>query len=53
MAEGPGPAGFRITGRLCLEKDGESCLSWGRVALLERLRELCPIFFCICIWLSS
>ena len=40
MADGPGPAGFRIKGRLWLEKDGETYLSWGRVVLLERIREL-------------
>ena len=40
LAEGPGPAGFRIKGRLWLEKDGETYLSWGRVVLLERIREL-------------
>jgi len=40
MAEGPGPAGFRIKGRLWLEKDGETYLSRGRLVLLERIREL-------------
>ena len=39
MAEGPGPSGFQIKGRLWLEKDGEAFLSWGRVVLLERIRE--------------
>jgi molybdate transport system regulatory protein len=40
LAEGSGPAGFRIKGRLWLEKDDETYLSWGRVVLLERIREL-------------
>jgi hypothetical protein len=40
LAEGPGPPGFQIKGRLWLEKNGESSLSWGRVVLLERIREL-------------
>ena len=39
MAEGTGPSGFQIKGRLWLEKDGEAFLSWGRVVLLERIRE--------------
>jgi molybdate transport system regulatory protein len=39
LAEGPGPAGFRVKGRLWLERDGETFLSWGRVVLLERIRE--------------
>ena len=38
LAEGPGRAGFQVKGRLWLEKDGESYLSWGRVVLLERVR---------------
>jgi molybdate transport system regulatory protein len=40
LAESPVPAGFKIKGRLWLEKDGEAFLSWGRVVLLERIREL-------------
>jgi molybdate transport system regulatory protein len=40
LAESPNPAGFKIKGRLWLEKDGEAFLSWGRVVLLERIREL-------------
>jgi molybdate transport system regulatory protein len=40
LAESPAPAGFKIKGRLWLEKDGEAFLSWGRVVLLERIREL-------------
>jgi molybdate transport system regulatory protein len=31
---------MRIKGRLWLEKDGETFLSWGRVVLLERIRDL-------------
>jgi molybdate transport system regulatory protein len=30
----------QIKGRLWLEKDGETFLSWGRVVLLERIRDL-------------
>jgi molybdate transport system regulatory protein len=40
LAEGPGPFGFQIKGRLWLEKNGETFLSWGRVVLLERIRDL-------------
>jgi molybdate transport system regulatory protein len=40
LAESPAPTGFKIKGRLWLEKDGEAFLSWGRVVLLERIREL-------------
>ncbi|MBM4283717.1 MAG: LysR family transcriptional regulator [Deltaproteobacteria bacterium] len=40
LAESPtAPHGVRIKGRLWLEKDGETFLSWGRVVLLERIRE--------------
>jgi molybdate transport system regulatory protein len=35
----PAPQGTQIKGRLWLEKDGETFLSWGRVVLLERIRE--------------
>jgi molybdate transport system regulatory protein len=31
--------GVRIKGRLWLEKDGDTLLSWGRVVLLERIRD--------------
>lgn len=31
---------MQIKGRLWLEKDGETFLSWGRVVLLERIRDL-------------
>jgi molybdate transport system regulatory protein len=40
LAESSTSAGFQIKGRLWLEKDGETFLSWGRVVLLERIREL-------------
>jgi len=40
LAEASGPSGFQIKGRLWLEKTGETYLSWGRVVLLERIREL-------------
>lgn len=40
LAEAPGSGGARLKGRLWLEKDGEIFLSWGRVVLLERIREL-------------
>jgi len=33
-------AELQIKGRLWLEKDGETFLSWGRVVLLERIRDL-------------
>jgi molybdate transport system regulatory protein len=32
--------GYRVNGRIWLEKDGELYLGWGRVMLLERIREL-------------
>jgi molybdate transport system regulatory protein len=35
-----GPFGFQIKGRLWLEKNGDTFLSWGRVVLLERIQEL-------------
>jgi len=33
-------AAMQIKGRVWLEKDGETFLSWGRVVLLERIRDL-------------
>jgi len=39
LAAGPQAAGVQIKGRLWLEKNGETFLSWGRVVLLERIRE--------------
>jgi molybdate transport system regulatory protein len=40
LAETPEANGLQIKGRLWLEKNGEVYLSWGRVVLLERIREL-------------
>ena len=39
LAEGPELRGDRIKGRLWIEKQGETFLSWGRVVLLERIQE--------------
>jgi molybdate transport system regulatory protein len=39
LAKSPKSKGVRIKGRLWLEKDGETLLSWGRVVLLERIRD--------------
>jgi molybdate transport system regulatory protein len=39
LAKSPKAKGVRIKGRLWLEKDGKTLLSWGRVVLLERIRE--------------
>ncbi len=39
-ASPPEPTGMQIKGRLWLEKDGETFLSWGRVVLLEKIRDL-------------
>ena len=32
-------AGCRVSGRLWVERDGETFLSWGRIVLLERIRD--------------
>jgi molybdate transport system regulatory protein len=40
LAASPAQEGLAIKGRLWLEKDGETFLSWGRVVLLERIRDL-------------
>ena len=32
--------GYRINGRIWLEKDGELYLGWGRIILLQRINEL-------------
>jgi molybdate transport system regulatory protein len=40
LASSSAAAGVQIKGRLWLEKDGETFLSWGRVVLLERIRDL-------------
>jgi molybdate transport system regulatory protein len=39
-ASPPQSTGIQIKGRLWLEKEGETFLSWGRVVLLERIRDL-------------
>jgi molybdate transport system regulatory protein len=40
LAASPPAAEVQIKGRLWLEKGGETFLSWGRVVLLERIRDL-------------
>ena len=35
----PEHAGYRVSGRVWVEKNGEVFVSWGRVVLLERIRE--------------
>jgi molybdate transport system regulatory protein len=39
LAESPESHGVQIKGRLWLEKEGETFLSWGRAVLLEHIRE--------------
>ncbi len=39
LAVSSGPAHWQIKGRLWLEKDDGTDLSWGRVVLLERIRD--------------
>lgn len=39
LASGPPASGFEVRGRLWVEKDGQTFLSWGRVVLLERIAE--------------
>jgi len=39
LAQSPESQGVQIKGRLWLEKHGETFLSWGRVVLLEKIRE--------------
>ncbi|MBU4565350.1 MAG: LysR family transcriptional regulator [Desulfarculus sp.] len=41
LARGPEnqAAGLQLKGRIWLEKDGDTFLSWGRVVLLERIAE--------------
>jgi molybdate transport system regulatory protein len=39
LAEGPEFQGTQIKGRLWIERQGEIFLSWGRVVLLEHIRE--------------
>jgi molybdate transport system regulatory protein len=38
-ASPPESHGIQVKGRLWLEKEGETFLSWGRVVLLERIRD--------------
>jgi molybdate transport system regulatory protein len=40
LAATPEANGLQIKGRLWLERNGEVYLSWGRVVLLERIRDL-------------
>jgi len=39
LAESPESHGIQIKGRLWIEQQGEIFLSWGRVVLLEQIRE--------------
>ena len=39
LAASPESQGLQIKGRLWLEKQGETFLSWGRVVLLEKIKE--------------
>ncbi len=39
LAESPESKGTQIKGRLWIERQGEIFLSWGRVVLLEQIRE--------------
>lgn len=39
LAASPESHGAQVKGRLWLEKNGETYLSWGRVVLLERIQE--------------
>lgn len=41
LASGPDnqPTGLQLKGRIWLEKDGDTFLSWGRVVLLERIAQ--------------
>lgn len=39
MAMGQAKQGQQLKGRLWLERDGQTYLSWGRVVLLERIKE--------------
>jgi molybdate transport system regulatory protein len=39
LAASPESQGTQIKGRLWIEKEGEIFLSWGRVVLLERIRD--------------
>lgn len=37
LAQAPAGQGLQLKGRIWLEKDGQTYLSWGRVVLLERI----------------
>ena len=39
LGSGPVRNGCSIAGRLWLERDGKTILSWGRIVLLERIRD--------------
>jgi molybdate transport system regulatory protein len=39
LGAGPHHAGVRVSGRLWIESNDETFLSWGRIVLLERIRE--------------
>ena len=39
LAAGPARNRSRVSGRLWVEKDGETFISWGRVILLERIKQ--------------
>ena len=39
LGAGPSVKNYQVIGRLWIEKDGKTYLSWGRVVLLERIRE--------------
>lgn len=39
LGSSPERDGFRLAGRLWVTKGGETVLAWGRVVLLERIRE--------------
>jgi molybdate transport system regulatory protein len=39
LGSSPTHDGFQIAGRLWVAKDGETFLAWGRIKLLERIRE--------------
>jgi molybdate transport system regulatory protein len=40
VSYGQEETGYRVNGRIWVERDGELYLGWGRVMLLERIREL-------------
>jgi molybdate transport system regulatory protein len=39
LASGTSRQGCRLSGRLWIERSGRTVLSWGRITLLERIRE--------------